>query len=73
LTICRKWKIIFASGKKPIVLKRLFRGMILLDVFSNGAEIKSVNNIKLLIKKGLSIRQISRLTGVSFGVVRKFY
>lgn len=46
---------------------------------SNVAEFQRLDNasrdknIKLLIKKGLSIRQISRLTGVSFGVVRKFH
>lgn len=46
---------------------------------SNVAEFQKLDiqtrdkKIKIFIKKGLSIRQISRLTGVSFGIVRKFY
>jgi len=44
----------------------------------NAAEFQSLDNekrekhLKELRAKGLSIRQISRLTGVSFGIVRKF-
>jgi hypothetical protein len=44
---------------------------------SNSSEFQSLETtrrdlyIKALKQKGLSIRQISRLTGISFGIVRK--
>ena len=40
--------------------------------FQNLAIDKRDKYLKILRAKGLSIRQISRLTGVSFNVVRKF-
>lgn len=40
--------------------------------FQKMEQSKQINVIKELKEQGLSIRQVSRLTGVSFGVVRKY-
>lgn len=40
--------------------------------FQKMEQSKQINVIKELKERGLSIRQVSRLTGVSFGVVRKY-
>lgn len=40
--------------------------------FQNLSQEKKEKNIALLKENGLSIRQISRLTGISFGIIRKY-
>lgn len=54
----RKARIISESGIYHIILRGI-----------NQQQISSITEFK---QQGLSIRQISRLTGVSFNIVRKY-
>lgn len=71
LDIEEKYRIRVTDEEAKVIIKKLSKCQSVAEFQELDIKLRD-NLIKIFIEKGLSIRQISRLTGTSFGIVRKF-
>ena len=61
------------TDERAKIIIKMYSGCSNVAGFQALHKAEQEKNIEIFKEKGLSIRQVSRLTGVSFGLVRKHY